>query len=144
MISAKTQCKQQHHVTALCRLTCWGVFLGATFLVEQDGSDQDYHLNHDGDEGLQGLMESDDLQVRERTYIKIQILVTHCTRSILVEEVESSGSLSRVQVPYTVHFSRRRHVCEAIHPLEGDAQEEEFTRTVTNMATLEEAVMLRR
>lgn len=63
MISAKTQCKQHHHITAVCCLTtCWGVFLGTTFLIEQNGSNQDYHLNHDCNKGLQGLMESDDLQ----------------------------------------------------------------------------------
>lgn len=59
-----------------------------------------------------------------------------------MEEVKSSGSLSRVQVPHTVHFPSRWHVCEAIHPLEGDAQEEESIRTVANMATLEEAVII--
>lgn len=45
-----------------CLTTCCGVFLGPTFLVEQNGGDQDHHLHHNGYEGLQRLVESDDLR----------------------------------------------------------------------------------
>lgn len=42
--------------------TCGGGFLGPTPLVEQNGGDQDDHFDHDGDEGLERLLEADDLQ----------------------------------------------------------------------------------
>lgn len=50
-------------IAAVCCLTTsHGVLLAPTFLVEQNGGDQDGHLNHNGYEKLQRLMESDDLQ----------------------------------------------------------------------------------
>lgn len=48
----------QFAVSLTCRIV---VRLGPTFLIEQDGSDQDDHLDHDDYEGLQGLINSDDL-----------------------------------------------------------------------------------
>lgn len=45
--------------------TFCGVFLGAAFLIEQDGSDKDHHLHHNGNEGLQRCGERDDLQAAE-------------------------------------------------------------------------------
>lgn len=48
-----------------CPTTCGRVSLGSAFLVEQDGGDQDNHLNHDDGEGLQRLVERDDLRVTD-------------------------------------------------------------------------------
>lgn len=49
-----------HVQTTFCR-----VFLGTAFLIDQDGSDKDHHLHHNGNEGLQRCIERDDLQAAE-------------------------------------------------------------------------------
>lgn len=45
-----------------CLITCCAVFLRLAFLVEQNDGDQDDHRDHYDDEGLQRLIEADDLQ----------------------------------------------------------------------------------
>lgn len=58
LVSPKTAAALVLHVlTTFC-----GFLLGAAFLIQQDGSNEDHHLNHNGNEGLQRLIERDDLQ----------------------------------------------------------------------------------
>lgn len=63
---------------SFCGLTtCCAVFgPGLTLLIEQDGSHQDDHLNHDGYERLQRLPEGDDLQQWRRKYSDILFNIT--------------------------------------------------------------------
>lgn len=66
-----------------CLTTCCGGFLGSAFLVEEDGGDQDNHLDHNDGEGLQRLVERDDLQVTDgrqcRNTVFQELLLT-CTK----------------------------------------------------------------
>lgn len=66
MVHAKIQHSSKAETAAASVLhiltTFRGFLLGAALLVEQDGGDEDHHLHHDGDEGLQRLVERDDLE----------------------------------------------------------------------------------